>query len=342
MLFGPTFAMVLSLAPTPEGPGASMDSGPPPPVESAPPPATPPAAAPPAADAAPPSAPPPAAPPVASPPPAGEQPSPAAPDAEAAQPPGDKPPAPPSPQNLAPRQPPAPEAVSAEPANDPVVIAPQSLRDPFDPTVAAPESDTTTITVVHHRAVPPPPPPPPAYDDDDDDFFVGGFGGPSMRLTNINKKVGMVVGFRGGVLLGKRLSLGGAYYNLRRRFGPPILDDDGNSMAMKMAYGGAHVGVTIVRHDNLELNIQSLFGAGMACVSYHLKPTNYAHQCVESVRMFVAEPEAVFNVNITDWMRMGFTFGYRVVAREKWTPPNDFKLSGAHMGINFDFGWFGR
>jgi hypothetical protein len=152
----------------------------------------------------------------------------------------------------------------------------------------------------------------------------------------------MMVGFRGGVLLGKRLSLGGAYYNLRRRFGPPILDDNENPMALKMAYGGATVGVTIVRHENLDFGVQSLFGAGMGCVSYETKPTNYSHNCVESVRMFVAEPEVVFNVNVTDWMRMGLTLGYRVVAREKWTPPNNFNLSGAHMGLNLEFGWFGR
>jgi hypothetical protein len=327
VLFGPTLALTLTLAAPDAGASVSAPSAPPP-AEAAPPSASPPVAAPPSAAAP---APAPASPPAAATPPASAP-------AELAQPPGDKPPTPPSP-----RQPPPPEAVSAEPAVAPAPVAPHNLRDPFDP-VATETVPTETITIVHHRSVPPPPPPPPAYHDDhdQDDFFVSGFGGPSMRLTSVNRKVGMTVGFRGGLLLGKRLSIGAAYYNLRRRFGPPIRDDDDNAMALKMAYGGALLGITVVRHENLELNIQSLFGAGKGCVSYNVKPTNYAHGCVESVKMFVAEPEAVFNVNVSDWMRMGFTVGYRVVVRERWSPPNDFNLSGAHMGVNFDFGWFAR
>jgi hypothetical protein len=218
------------------------------------------------------------------------------------------------------------------------------LSDPFAEPEPADEVVTRQITVVHHRSVPPPPPPPPRQTTPNKPFFIGGYGGMSTRVTNVSKKVGILMGFRGGILLGERMSIGGAYYNLRRRYGAPILDDNDVPMALKMGYGGAQVGVTLVRHDNLEFNVSTLVGAGMACVSYDTRPSRGAakQHCEESVRMIVAEPEAQFNVTVTDWMRFGLSAGYRIVAREKWTPPNNFGLSGAHFGLNLEFGWFGR
>jgi hypothetical protein len=58
--------------------------------------------------------------------------------------------------------------------------------------------------------------------------------------------------------------------------------------------------------------------------------------------MFVGEPGLFAYVNVARWMRIGFDGGYRFVAREAWSPGNDFRLAGPYFGINFEFGWFDK
>jgi hypothetical protein len=176
----------------------------------------------------------------------------------------------------------------------------------------------------------------------DDRPFISGYGGLSVRGTSVSTKIGTLVGVRGGLMFGKRLSIGGAVYKLSRRFGKPIRDSAGNPLALKMAYGGAQVAINAIRGRRIELEARGLFGGGMGCVSADANYDRDEMYCVESVRMVVMEPEVALIVNVTDWMRMALTGGYRFVVREKWRPPNNFNLAGGTLGLDLEFGWFNR
>ncbi len=213
------------------------------------------------------------------------------------------------------------------------------MRDPF----AAPESEpaTHTVTLVHRRAAPedyepavsePPP----------RDLFVSGYGGIVTRFSAVSRKFGMLSGAHGGLLLGDRLSVGGAYYRLKRRYGAPILDSQDRPLAIAMAYGGVEVGATVIRRGRFEAGLQTLIGAGVACLTYDTSSRSRKANCVDTVRMMVFEPAAVARVDITKWMRLGIEGGYRGVARSKWRPPTDFDLGGGYMGLSLDLGWFDR
>jgi hypothetical protein len=238
---------------------------------------------------------------------------------------------------------PAPsEALPLLPGQDVAPVVVEESAAPVDDGVqslAAPAQPTRTLTIVDYR--PPPPPPQPARSRSDG-FFIGGYGGFDGRLSTVNKKLGTFVGARGGVLLGKRLAIGGAMYKLSRRYGDPIRDARGNPLNLKMAYGGATIGLTIFRGRVLELMAQTLIGAGVGCVSTDYKYKRDDYQCVESVKVVVVEPGAQMFINASDWFRIGVDMGYRAVARERWSPGNDFRLSGGYGGLSLQFGWFGR
>ena len=234
-----------------------------------------------------------------------------------------------------------PEAESPQPEGQPEAEAPVDLG-PLD---SEPAATPHTITLVHRGSVSSSshyPSQPASEPDSHEQFFVSGYGGIVTRGSAVARKMGILRGFHGGLLLGERLSIGLAYHRLKRRFGAPLLDANNQPMALEMAYGGVELGVTAVRRGRFELGIQTLFGGGVSCVTYDVNGRSNVAECVESVRMMVLEPSAVANVRITDWMRLGIEGGYRGVARTAWRPPTDLDLGGGFFGVNLDFGWFAR
>ena len=205
-------------------------------------------------------------------------------------------------------------------------------------------STTTTTVVVTDRPLPAlPPPPPPSPPSAPKRFFVSGYGGFNFALTTTSRQLSLINGFQGGLLLGERLSIGGAFRRMSHRFGPDIQGTSGRHYQLAMVYGGAEVGVVLIRHNRFELGIESLFGMGSSCVNQLVKQNGHTDaKCIDAVRMFVIEPGAFIHINLTNWMRFGLDGGYRFVVRERFRPPNDFRMGGAYFGMNVEFGWFKR
>ncbi|MCR9163481.1 MAG: hypothetical protein ACE37F_19825 [Nannocystaceae bacterium] len=259
---------------------------------------------------------------------------------------------------------PAPPVEGAQPAEAPPAEAPPeavtAAEDAPPEFVTAPEdapldaneperADQTPykVTLVHRSAVSSS-----AYEskyesryeeeDSFEEYFVSGYGGIITRGSAVSRKMGVLRGFHGGLLLGDRLSIGVAYHRLKRRFGAPILDSSNRPLALEMAYGGLEIGATVFRSGRFELGVQTLFGGGAGCVTYDVNRRSNVAECVDGVRMMVLEPSAIANVRVTDWMRVGLEGGYRGVARSSWSEGNDFDLGGGFFGLNLDFGWFAR
>jgi len=188
------------------------------------------------------------------------------------------------------------------------------------------------------RNLPPPslpPPAPPAKASTGRRFFIGGYGGLSTRLSPASRKMGAYTGIRGGLMLGRRISLGGSFYNLGARFGAPIVDSDGRDLDLSLRYGGFAVGLAIVDRRTFQFALQSLFGGGTACIS--VEDEDY---CIESIRFTVIEPGAALYFVPARWFRLGFEGGYRFAMKYNWQPPNFFPMSGGYGGISVEFGRF--
>lgn len=198
-----------------------------------------------------------------------------------------------------------------------------------------------TVTIVHHVPVRPPPPPP-VVEERERSVSIGGFGGFSMRGSALNRNPSLWIGARGAIIFGRRFAIGGAFYEANARFGGPIVDRRGNHLGLRAAYGGMTVDWTVWRGGITTLGIEGLVGAGAACISRSSSYRDDDWRCIEAVRMFVFEPGANVAFDITDWFRAGVSLGWRFVARQAWRPPNDFSLAGPYLGLNLDFGWFGK
>jgi hypothetical protein len=217
----------------------------------------------------------------------------------------------------------------------------QTLRDPFDANPSDPAEMVGWMGYQTRAGDPlPPPPPPPAPQQTRRRLFIGGYGGPSARMSSVSRKLSTLTGFRGGVLIGERLSFGAAAYRLTYRHNSQIAGPDGDRYSLRMGYGGMTFGLTLWRPGRFEFAVEGLVGAGSACVSDSHRYSDDDYRCIETVRMFVGEPAATMYVNVTNWMRLAVTAGYRVVVRERWQPPNNFLLSGGFGGIDLQFGWF--
>jgi hypothetical protein len=228
---------------------------------------------------------------------------------------------------------------------------PQTMRDPFrpdgpsttlspattSPADPAPSTTTTTTTtvVVHERPMPQYQAPPRR-----ERFFVGGYGGFGGRLGPTAGRLSVFSNFRGGILLGKRLSIGGSLVQMTKRLGSPIQGTSGKEYQIGLAYGGVDIGIVALRRGRFEIGVNSMFGVGVACI--YEREYGRPGDCRESVKLFVAEPGAFMHFNLTDWMRVGFNGGYRFVGRQPWPSGAQFRLAAPYFGANLDFGWFRR
>ena len=178
------------------------------------------------------------------------------------------------------------------------------------------------------------------YDDDPPELRISGYGGVSVHGSTILHNPAVWVGGRGGLILGERFSIGGAFYQLSYRHGGPIVDPTGRELGIRAAYGGLQVGYVLFDRHRFELDLDTLIGAGSACISAQPGFADDDWRCIEAVRMFVTEPGLSARFEVVEFLRLGLTAGYRFVAREQWRPPNDFQVSGPYVGVDVDFGWF--
>jgi hypothetical protein len=282
--------------------------------------------------------------------PAGEGAAPTAVAPPSAPPPASAPPA----SLVPPSAPPPTEAPSSEVA-PPVIVAPTAppagaLEPAAAEPVVASEPDysntwsdpppTTTIVVtqlVHHpvRRSPPPPPPVSSYEP-----RAHGFLGLSLRgTTTVNGNPSALSGARLGFVFDDRFTIGGVFYSLTARYGGPIVDPLGHRLGMRMAYGGVLLGWSLYKGRVMRVGLETLAGAGAACVSRNRRAYG-RWECIEKVGLVSLEPGLSVGFTVTDWVRVGFTGGYRFVTREAWREPNEFTLSGPYVGLDVDFGAF--
>lgn len=179
---------------------------------------------------------------------------------------------------------------------------------------------------------------------------VGGYGGIGARVGPVGSMGGVFTVSRGGVVLGERLTVGGAFVSVapRHGFGPPMRSTTGRVYTTAMLYFGLELGWVAYRRGRVEIGPQALLGVGLACI-VRLRGRG-DHDCVERLPLYVAEPSAFVRVDLTParanspgrraMIRVEFDAGYRLVRHRPWPSGNDVRLAAPYLGANLDFGWF--
>jgi len=170
---------------------------------------------------------------------------------------------------------------------------------------------------------------------------VGGFGGPVVKISRLAGADAVFSGGRGGVILNRWLAIGGGGYAVTSEtIRTDFRFEDGSRPALQLAYGGIEFEYITRTQDLVHATVSVLLGGGAA--SYRSTVTaggTVATQVLES-DVFVAEPAANLEVNVTGWFRTGIGVGYRYVNGSDLPGTTDGALSGAVGTIMFKFGRF--
>jgi hypothetical protein len=165
-------------------------------------------------------------------------------------------------------------------------------------------------------------------------MVYGGFGGPAVKFTQMNKQFGVLVGGRGGWIVNHRVSIGAGGYGLAndveaRPFAP-------DSMA-SFGYGGFELEIIGESDRLIHYTFSALLGAGG--VSLRARGAEDGSGG-ETDAFFVAEPTANVILNVTTFFRIGLGAGYRFVVGSDTRGATDGKLRGPTGTLTLMFGKF--
>lgn len=176
---------------------------------------------------------------------------------------------------------------------------------------------------------------------------IRGFGGPYVSGTNIGSNLGVLVGGRGGIIIGDSFSIGIAGSGFA---GPRTFKGDnlrGNTSAdLKVSYGQGGIVLEYIMemHELFHLTIPiSVMGAGIR-VEEEVKSTSSDDdddtddRTVESSALFVLEPGCNIEFNVSRFFITGVHVSYRFVEGGSLTNYTPTDLSGLNVGLVFKFG----
>jgi hypothetical protein len=168
------------------------------------------------------------------------------------------------------------------------------------------------------------------------DISHGGFGGPVVKLTQVNDQFGVMVGGRGGWILDHRFVIGGGGYGLTDTVkGNEIAF--GNTPDIMMGYGGVEFEYIINPDQVFHLSVYTLLGGGGV---FYNPDRDFNWDDEESDAFFVAEPAVNLIVNMTHFLRIGVGMSYRLITGVELEGLSDSDLSGIAGNITLKFGIF--
>jgi len=168
------------------------------------------------------------------------------------------------------------------------------------------------------------------------DIESGGFGGPVLKVTNINGENAVMVGGRGGWIINHSFVLGGAGYGLvtdvKARVGESI------HQYTEMGYGGLEIEYIASSNDLLHLSMGLLVGGGG--IGYKHEDNENFDSSHKKNSFFVLEPSVYANLNVTHSFRIAAGVSYRYVSGLNSVVSTNADLSGPSANLIFKFGTF--
>lgn len=167
----------------------------------------------------------------------------------------------------------------------------------------------------------------------------GGFGGPVVKFSSINKNFGVFVGGRGGWIIDHKLMIGAGGYGLANyvaanRLGPL------NEKYLDFGYGGLEIEWVVNSDKLLHFSFHTLVGGG--AIQYRNEARDITFRDMPSDALFVLEPGATLDLNVTTWFRFSVGASYRYVngVEEGSRLSTNQDLSGPSAILMLRFGKF--
>jgi hypothetical protein len=172
---------------------------------------------------------------------------------------------------------------------------------------------------------------------------IGGYGGLTSSYARMFGRDGALVGIEGALLIDHRLSLGAAWYGWANPLtGPDTLN--GDSQHFQTGYGGATVHYSFFfDRSPVYLTVGALVGGGAIALErdHDSGVGDVSDGDRNSHDLFaIVQPDVALNANLTHWMRVGVTAGYRFASGANRLGFDNGDLSGFMVGGQLQFGRF--
>jgi hypothetical protein len=168
----------------------------------------------------------------------------------------------------------------------------------------------------------------------------GGYGAPEVKVTSFTGDAALLVGGQAGWIIDRQLVLGVAGYGLAMSHSPTeeLLRPEGPSR-IAFGYGGARVAWTHRPQRMFHASFGVLVGAGGVGVVTHDIGAGryYTHN---TAAFFAAEPATELELNVTSFMRVSASVGYRFITGTDEPGLHSSDMSGVAGGLAFKFGVF--
>ena len=160
------------------------------------------------------------------------------------------------------------------------------------------------------------------------DITHGGFGGPEIRFTQIDGKGNVLMGGKGAWLVNHQYYLGGAGFGAIKKIGKENVD---------LGYGGILLGYIFPSQHLFTYSVELLAGAGGISGNTSTVSTNGN---ISDDTIFVFEPAAYVQINITKFANINAGISYRMIGGSNTNGLSNADLSGLSANINIMFGAF--
>ncbi len=176
---------------------------------------------------------------------------------------------------------------------------------------------------------------------------IGGYGAPDILFTQMKgNEFGVLMGGRGGVIINHSFVIGGGGYGLVTNH--TVEYRLGNNLAVNtrlmLGYGGFHFAYIFAPKSVFHLTFSMLIGGGGAGTVRQLRHEedieDWGDNIIETSGLFVFQPAFGAELNMTKFMRIELTAGYRLISGTDLLKVSDADLSGFYLGLAFKFGKF--
>lgn len=165
----------------------------------------------------------------------------------------------------------------------------------------------------------------------------GGYGSPVIRFTTINNDFAVMVGGQGGWIINHKLVLGVGGYGLVTDH--DMLSPDYKNKKLGMGYGGFFLGYVDNSDRIAHPACQILIGAG-SIEERDQDGDDSWDDPNNNDAFFVVEPQMGLEVNLTYFMRMELSMGYRWVNGVERFGYTDSDIGGPSGSLTIKFGRF--
>lgn len=173
-----------------------------------------------------------------------------------------------------------------------------------------------------------------------DGLKVGGYGGLDVAYTRMFGRDGVVVGGQGAVLINHRLALGLAGWGWSNPVDGPNAPT-GERQHFDTGYGGVTVRYSLYL-DSLPfyVTVGTLVGAGAIDLTTHDHDDDDFEHSSDADVFGVVQPDVTVHANLTRWMRLGVTAGYRFTSGVGQLGFTESDVNGFLVGSQLQFGSF--